>query len=53
MENKLQELTEKIYSEGVSKANEEAREIQQKAEKEAGDIKKQAQKEADNIVSKA
>ncbi|MCF8302057.1 MAG: V-type ATP synthase subunit E [Bacteroidales bacterium] len=53
MENKLQELTEKIYSEGVSKANEEAKQIKQKAEKEAEEIKNQAQKEADEIVNKA
>lgn len=53
MENKLQELTEKIYSEGIEKANKEAEEIRQKAEKEAEEIEKKAKKEAGKIVEKA
>ncbi len=53
MENKLQELTEKLYAEGIDKANQEADEIRRKAEEEAGEIKKQAKKEAESIVQDA
>ncbi|HAH57633.1 MAG TPA: V-type ATP synthase subunit E, partial [Bacteroidales bacterium] len=53
MENKLQELTRKIYSEGVEKATEEASLILDKAQKEADDLKRQAQKEAEEIINEA
>ena len=53
MESKLQELTQKLYNEGVEKANEEAGKILEEAKKEAEQIKSDAQKEADEIVSKA
>jgi V/A-type H+-transporting ATPase subunit E len=53
MENKLQELTEKLYNEGVEKANEEAKKILDDAKKEAEKIKNDAQKEADQIVQDA
>jgi V/A-type H+/Na+-transporting ATPase subunit E len=39
MENKLQELTEKIYAEGVDKANKEAEEIIAKANEEVENMK--------------
>ena len=53
MENKLQELTRKIYSEGVEKATEEANLILEKAQKEANELKKQAGKQAEEIISEA
>ncbi|MCF8335820.1 MAG: peptidylprolyl isomerase [Bacteroidales bacterium] len=53
MESKLQELTNKLYNEGVEKANEEANKIIEDAKKEADKIKNDAQKEADEIVSNA
>ena len=53
MENKLQELTEKIYKEGVEKGSEEANRIIAEAKKEAGQIVKKAEAEAESILSKA
>ncbi|MCF8233794.1 MAG: V-type ATP synthase subunit E [Bacteroidales bacterium] len=53
MENKLQELTEKLYAEGIDKANQEADEIRRKAGEEAEEIKKQAKKDAESIVRDA
>ncbi|MFP4620945.1 MAG: V-type ATP synthase subunit E family protein [Bacteroidales bacterium] len=53
MESKLQELTNKLYNEGVEKANEEANKIVEDAKKEADKIKNEAKKEADEIVSNA
>ena len=53
MESKLQELTNKLYNEGVEKANEEANKIIEDAKKEAEKIKNQAQQEADEIISNA
>ncbi len=53
MENKLQELTEKIYSEGILKATNEGNEIKKKAKTEAGEIVKNAKKEADHIIEEA
>lgn len=53
MENKLQELTEKIYKEGVEKGSEEASRIVSEARSEADQLVKTAQKEADAIISKA
>ncbi len=53
MEGKLQELTEKLYQEGIEKANQDAEQIIQKAKKEASEIIKNAQKEANNIIAQA
>ena len=51
MENKIQELTDKIYREGVEKGNEEAQKLITKAQEEAKKIVENAQKEADSILS--
>lgn len=53
MENKIQELTDKIYREGVEKGNEEARKLIAKAQEEANAIVEQARKEAESIVAAA
>lgn len=53
MENKIQELTDKIFREGVEKGNEEAQRIVEKANGEAAEIVKKAQKEAEDIVAAA
>jgi V/A-type H+-transporting ATPase subunit E len=53
MQNKLQELTEKIYKEGLSKGTEEANQILAKAKDEAVRIVADAKKEAEKIVSQA
>ena len=53
MENKLQELTQKIYTEGVSKAQEEADAILGKARKEADELLKNANKQTAEILDKA
>ncbi len=47
MENKIQELTDKIYREGVEKGNEEAQRIIAQAKEEARVIVETARKEAD------
>lgn len=53
MQSKLQELTEKIYQEGLEKGNEEAKAIVEAAKKEASDIVDSAKKEASQIVETA
>ena len=53
MENKIQELTDKIYQEGVAKGNEKAQELIQKAQEEAKKIVSDAQRRADEIVAEA
>lgn len=53
MENKIQELTDKIYREGVEKGNEEAQKRIAKAQEEAKKIVENAHKEADFIVAAA
>lgn len=53
MENKLQELTQKLYNEGVEKANQEAEKILNDAKKEAEKIKSEAQKEAEKKIKDA
>ena len=53
MENKIQELTDKIYREGVEKGNEEAQKLIAKAQEEAKRIIEDARKEADSIVATA
>ena len=44
MENKIQELTDKIYREGVEKGNEEARKIIAEAQEKANKIIEDAHK---------
>lgn len=53
MENKIQELTEKIYREGVEKGNAQAQAIVSKAQEEAKGIVEKAQAEADAIIQNA
>ena len=53
MENKIQELTDKIYREGVEKGNEEAQKLIAKAEADAKTIIEKARKEADAINASA
>lgn len=51
MENKIQELTDKIYHEGVEKGNEEAQRLIANAQDEAKRIIEEAHKEAESIVN--
>lgn len=51
MENRIQELTDKIYREGVEKGNEEAQLLVSKAQEEAKKIIENAKKEADSILA--
>lgn len=51
MTNKVQELTEKIYNEGVGKAKVDAEEIIADAKKEAGKIIQEAQKKREEVLS--
>ncbi len=53
MQKKLQELTDKIYQEGVDKANKEAEKITSDAKEEAKKIIDQAKKEAESKKEKA
>jgi V/A-type H+-transporting ATPase subunit E len=53
MENKLQELTRKIYNEGVEKAEQEAAIIIDNARKEAAALTAKARTEAEEIVKQA
>lgn len=53
MQNKLQELTDKLYKEGLSKGKEEGEVILAKAKAQANEIVANAQKEAEAIVAKA
>lgn len=53
MQNKLQELTDKLYNEGLSKGKEEGEVILAKAKAQANEIVANAQKEAEAIVAKA
>ena len=53
MENKIQELTEKIYAEGVEKGNVEAVRIVDEAKVQAAEIVKKAKAEAEAIVAAA
>ena len=53
MSNKLQELTDKIYQEGVAKGNEEAEKLISSAKQEAEEIVKNARKEAEKIIAEA
>lgn len=53
MQNKIQELTEKIYQEGISKGNAEAEVIVSNAKKEAEKIISDAKKQAEAILKDA
>lgn len=53
MENKIQELTEKIYREGVEKGNAEAQRLIREAEEQAKSIVATANREASDIVASA
>ena len=53
MDNKIQELTDKIYHEGVEKGNEEARKLVEQAQNEAKKIVDDAQRQAEAIVANA
>lgn len=53
MENKIQELTEKIYNEGVERGNAEAERIIAEAQAKAEVILKEAQSGAEDILEKA
>ncbi len=53
MENKIQELTDKLLHEGVEKGNAEAARIIAEAEERAAKIVAEAQQKADEIVSSA
>lgn len=53
MENKIQELTDKIYREGVEKGNEEAQRLVKNAQEEAAKILDDARKEAESIIAAA
>lgn len=53
MDNKIQELTEKIYNEGVEKGRVEAERIIAEAKTKAVEIVKAAEEQADNIIVKA
>ena len=53
MENKVQEITDKIYREGVEKGQEEAQKIIEAAEAAKAEMLKKAQQEAEKIVADA
>lgn len=53
MENKIQELTDKIYREGVEKGSEEAQRLIREAQMKAEKIMEDAQKKADEIINLA
>ena len=53
MENKIQELTEKIYAEGVEKGKAEADRLVCEAKESAAEIVKKAEAEAEAIVAAA
>lgn len=53
MENKLQELTRKIYDEGIEKARQEAAVILENARRQAEETTLNARKEADEILNQA
>ncbi|MDN5328512.1 MAG: V/A-type H+/Na+-transporting ATPase subunit [Bacteroidales bacterium] len=53
MESKLQELTSRIYREGIEKASAEAAQIKEQASREAADMLENARREAHRIVEEA
>ena len=53
MNDKLQELTKRIYNEGLEKGKNEAEQLVSQAKKEAEEILKQARKEAEKLRTEA
>ena len=53
MQNKLQELTDKLYNEGLSKGKQEGDNLVAKAKAEAEEIVKNAKLEAERIIAEA
>lgn len=53
MDSKIQELTEKIYNEGVQRGNEEAAKILAEAKAHAEELEAEARRAADEIVRNA
>ena len=53
MQDKLQELTDRLYNEGLSKGKQEGEELVQKARSEAEGIIAQAKAEAERIIAQA
>lgn len=53
MENKIQELTDKLYREGVEKGNEEAQKLICEAQEKAQKLIDDAKKEAESIIAAA
>lgn len=53
MQSKLQELTDRLYQEGLSKGKTEGDQYLQKAREEAGKIVADARKEAEQLIQKA
>ena len=53
MQNKLQELTDKLYNEGLSKGKQEAEQLLAEAKAKAEKIVEEAQAQADRIIGKA
>lgn len=53
MQNKLQELTDKLYQEGLSKGKEDGAKLLSQAQSQAKDIVSQAQEQAKNIIETA
>ena len=53
MQNKLQEITDKLYNEGLSKGRQEAEELLKKAREESEKLVADAKKEAARILSDA
>lgn len=53
MENKIQELTDKLYHEGVEKGKAEAERLVTSAQEEAAAIVAKAQEEAESILARA
>lgn len=51
MDKKIQELTDKIYKEGVEKGNAEAQQILADAKKKAQEIETNAQQQADKLMA--
>lgn len=53
MQDKLQELTDRLYNEGLSKGKQEGEELLQKAHAEAEAVVAQAKAEAERIIAQA
>jgi len=53
MTTKLQDLTDKVYNEGVQKAKDEAETILKEAKEKAANIEKEAKEEAEKNISEA